>query len=180
MRVIQRSLCTNPRAQDTIDTYHRQSGVIMDVVIITLPNRWVCFWTDRSCYFYRYNARRGTNGTFCKWHVDERSMVRHYIKQSLKQWVSLYGFDGFALTLDRNQIQTMTETENSVKSILTSISMGKGGRWTNSEDQLVTSIMRTITSLWLFSVITSGYDQENTCSWSPSWGQHSANDFVTF
>ena len=29
--------------------------------------------------------------------ASERSMVRHYIKQSLKQWVSLYGFDGFQL-----------------------------------------------------------------------------------
>ena len=67
---------------------------------------------SNSGYFYRYNAEgERTNGTFCGNDVaSERSMVRHYIKQSLKQWVSLYGFDGFRFDLmGILDIQTMTE-----------------------------------------------------------------------
>ena len=48
-------------------------------------------------YFYRYNAEESGPLNLLKMMASERSMVRHYIKQSLKQWVFPYGFDGFLL-----------------------------------------------------------------------------------
>ena len=89
--------------QDTIDTYHRANlSVIMDVVYnhVYQADEYA-FEQIVPGYFYRYNAEgERTNGTFCGNDVaSERSMVRHYIKQSLKQWVSLYGFDGFRFDL---------------------------------------------------------------------------------
>ena len=72
-------------------------------------------------YFYRYNAEgERTNGTFCGNDVaSERSMVRHYIKQSLKQWVSLYGFDGFRFDLmGILDIPTMTEIAEELRETL--------------------------------------------------------------
>ena len=78
----------------------------MDVVYnpVYRWGRWVRFEQIVPGYFYRYN-RGGdwTNGTFCGNDVaSERSMVRQYIKQPLKQWVSLYGFDGFRFDLMGN------------------------------------------------------------------------------
>ena len=52
-------------------------------------------------YFYRYDEHgMRTDGTFCGNDVaSERSMVRNYIKQSVRQWLEIYGFDGFRFDL---------------------------------------------------------------------------------
>ena len=130
--------------QDAIATYHQSNlSVIMDVVYnhVYQADEYA-FEQIVPGYFYRYNAEGGrTNGTFCGNDVaSERSMVRHYIKQSLKQWVSLYGFDGFRFDLmGILDIQTMTEIAEELREIYPNVYLyGEGWKMDTglSEDQL--------------------------------------------
>ncbi len=67
----------------------------------------------------------------------ERAMVRNYIKQSVKQWVQLYGFDGFRFDLmgilDR---QTMMEIQEELAAIYPNIYLyGEGWRMDTGLDR---------------------------------------------
>lgn len=64
-----------------------------------------------------------TNGTFCGNDVaSEKAMVHRYIKQSVKQWVSLYGFDGFRFDLmGILDIQTMQQIADELKALYPNI-----------------------------------------------------------
>lgn len=102
--------------QSAIQAYHDADlGVIMDVVYNHVYHaETYAFEKIVPGYFYRYDRQdRRTDGTFCGNDVaSERSMVRNYIKQSLKQWVTLYGFDGFRFDLmgilDNQTMQEIT------------------------------------------------------------------------
>ena len=75
-------------------------------------------------YFFRLNDMGyRTNGTFCGNDVaSEKIMVRRYIKQSVKQWVSLYGFDGFRFDLmGILDIQTMQQIADELKTLYPNI-----------------------------------------------------------
>lgn len=89
--------------QETIQAYHDADiSVIMDVVYNHVYHaEQYAFEQIVPGYFYRYNEHgMRTDGTFCGNDVaSERSMVRNYIKQSLRQWTQLYGFDGFRFDL---------------------------------------------------------------------------------
>ncbi|HEL1584250.1 TPA: type I pullulanase [Streptococcus suis] len=100
--------------QTAIQAYHDADiSVIMDVVYNHVYHaEEYAFERIVPGYFYRYNQDGfRTDGTFCGNDVaSERSMVRNYIKQSLRQWTSLYGFDGFRFDLmGILDIQTMNE-----------------------------------------------------------------------
>ena len=136
-------------------------------------------------YFYRYNAEgERTNGTFCGNDVaSERSMVKHYIKQSLKQWVSLYGFDGFRFDLmGILDIPTMTEIAEELREIYPNIYLyGEGWKMDTglSEDQLAHQYnSKRLPAFGFFSdnfrdtikrTLVAGHRRES---------QHSANDFA--
>ncbi|MFM0790011.1 type I pullulanase [Streptococcus suis] len=103
--------------QEAIQAYHDADiSVIMDVVYNHVYHaEKYAFELIVPGYFYRYDDHgMRTDGTFCGNDVaSERSMVRNYIKQSLRQWLELYGFDGFRFDLmgildseTINQIQT--------------------------------------------------------------------------
>ena len=89
--------------QEAIQAYHDADiSVNMDVVYNHVYHaEKYAFELIVPGYFYRYNEHgMRTDGTFCGNDVaSERSMVRNYIKQSLHQWTSIYGFDGFRLDL---------------------------------------------------------------------------------
>lgn len=105
------SFSTNPNdpyariieLQKVINSYHQAGiGVLMDVVYNHVYKA-DSFAFERIVpgYFFRYDAhRQRLSGTFCGNDVaSERTMVSRYIRQSLKQWVELYGFDGFRFDL---------------------------------------------------------------------------------
>ncbi|HFR4576403.1 TPA: type I pullulanase [Streptococcus suis] len=89
--------------QEAIQAYHDADiSVNMDVVYNHVYHaEKYAFELIVPGYFYRYNEHgMRTDGTFCGNDVaSERSMVRNYIKQSLRQWTSIYGFDGFRFDL---------------------------------------------------------------------------------
>ena len=89
--------------QEAIDSFHRADiSVIMDVVYNHVYDAdSFAFEKIVPGYFFRLDPHGfRTNGSFCGNDVaSERAMVRSYIKQSVKQWVSLYGFDGFRFDL---------------------------------------------------------------------------------
>ncbi|HEM3178082.1 TPA: type I pullulanase [Streptococcus suis] len=89
--------------QDAIQAYHDADiSVIMDVVYNHVYHaEKYAFELIVPGYFYRYDEHgMRTDGTFCGNDVaSERSMVRNYIKQSLRQWLEIYGFDGFRFDL---------------------------------------------------------------------------------
>lgn len=89
--------------QTAIQAYHDADiSVIMDVVYNHVYHaEKYAFELIVPGYFYRYNEHgMRTDGTFCGNDVaSERSMVRHYIKQSIRQWLEIYGFDGFRFDL---------------------------------------------------------------------------------
>ena len=173
--------------QDAIATYHQSNlSVIMDVVYnhVYQADEYA-FEQIVPGYFYRYNAEgERTNGTFCGNDVaSERSMVRHYIKQSLKQWVSLYGFDGFRFDLmGILDIQTMTEIAEELREIYPNIYLyGEGWKMDTglSEDQLAHQYnAKRLPAFGFFSdnfrdtikrTLVAGHRRES---------QHSANDFA--
>lgn len=89
--------------QEAIQAYHDADiSVIMDVVYNHVYNaEKYAFELIVPGYFYRYDEHgMRTDGTFCGNDVaSERSMVRNYIKQSVRQWLEIYGFDGFRFDL---------------------------------------------------------------------------------
>ncbi|HFI0149344.1 TPA: type I pullulanase [Streptococcus suis] len=108
--------------QAAIQAYHDADiSVIMDVVYNHVYHaEEYAFERIVPGYFYRYNQDGfRTDGTFCGNDVaSERSMVRNYIKQSLRQWASLYGFDGFRFDLmGILDIQTMNEIAAELKEL---------------------------------------------------------------
>lgn len=108
--------------QTAIQAYHDANiSVIMDVVYNHVYHaEEYAFERIVPGYFYRYNENdEKTDGTFCGNDVaSERSMVRHYIIQSLKQWTSLYGFDGFRFDLmGILDIHTMQEIERELRTL---------------------------------------------------------------
>ena len=112
--------------QDAIAAYHKADmSVIMDVVynhVYEADN--YAFEKIVPGYFYRLDERGiRTNGTFCGNDVaSEKAMVRHYIQQSVQQWVSLYGFDGFRFDLmGILDIATMKQIAQELKTIYPNI-----------------------------------------------------------
>lgn len=108
--------------QEVISTYHEKGiGIVMDVVYNHVYHaEEYAFERLVPGYFYRYDKHGNrTDGTFCGNDVaSERSMVRNYIKQSLKQWVSLYGFDGFRFDLmGILDIQTIHEIAQELRTL---------------------------------------------------------------
>ena len=105
------SFATNPEnpysriveLQEMIASYHTADiSVIMDVVYNHVYNAdTFAFEKIVPGYAYRLNQEGfRTNGTFCGNDMaSERSMMRRYMIQSVKQWVSLYGMDGFRFDL---------------------------------------------------------------------------------
>ncbi|MEW4354765.1 type I pullulanase [Streptococcus pneumoniae] len=112
--------------QEVIASYHQANiSVIMDVVYNHVYNsKTYAFEQIVPGYFFRYDDERNlTNGTFCGNDVaSERAMVRSYIKQSVKQWVELYGFDGFRFDLmGILDIITMQEIAKELKELYPNI-----------------------------------------------------------
>ena len=108
--------------QDAIAAYHKADmSVIMDVVYNHVYEADAyAFEKIVPGYFYRLDEQGlRTNGTFCGNDVaSEKAMVRHYIQQSVQQWVSLYGFDGFRFDLmGILDITTMTQIAQELKAI---------------------------------------------------------------
>lgn len=134
------SFATNPHdpynrifeLQQAIETYHQADiSVIMDVVYNHVYDAdSYAFEKIVPGYFYRLDAIGfRTNGTFCGNDVaSEKAMVRRYIKQSVKQWVSIYGFDGFRFDLmGILDIQTMQEIAQELKALYPNIHLyGEG------------------------------------------------------
>lgn len=108
--------------QDAIAAYHQADmSVIMDVVYNHVYEADAyAFEKIVPGYFYRLDEQGlRTNGTFCGNDVaSEKAMVRHYIQQSVQQWVSLYGFDGFRFDLmGILDITTMKQIAQELKAI---------------------------------------------------------------
>lgn len=104
--------------QYAIDFYHRHDiQVIMDVVYNHVYHIQT-FSIEKLVPGYAYRVdtlNQPTNGTFCGNDIaSERKMMRQYIKQSLLQWTTLYGFDGFRFDLmgilDIETMQDITTT----------------------------------------------------------------------
>ena len=112
--------------QAAITAFHNADiSVIMDVVYnhVYDANSYA-FEKIVPGYFFRLNDMGyRTNGTFCGNDVaSEKAMVRRYIKQSVKQWVSLYGFDGFRFDLmGILDIQTMQQIAGELKTLYPNI-----------------------------------------------------------
>lgn len=108
--------------QDAIAAYHQADmSVIMDVVYNHVYEADAyAFEKIVPGYFYRLDEQGlRTNGTFCGNDVaSEKAMVRHYIQQSVQQWVNLYGFDGFRFDLmGILDITTMKQIAQELKAI---------------------------------------------------------------
>ena len=120
--------------QETIAAYHEADmSLIMDVVYNHVYDAdSFAFENMVPGYFYRLDEQKQrTDGTFCGNDVaSERAMVRRFIKHSVKQWVNLYGFDGFRFDLmGILDIQTMNELQKQSKLPQISISTEKAGKW---------------------------------------------------
>ncbi|MER0122123.1 type I pullulanase [Streptococcus sp. ZJ93] len=126
--------------QTAIQAYHDADiSVIMDVVYNHVYHaEEYAFERIVPGYFYRYqeNGLR-TDGTFCGNDVaSERSMVRNYIKQSLRQWTTLYGFDGFRFDLmGILDVETMNQIETELRTLHQNIYLyGEGWKMTTGLD----------------------------------------------
>ncbi|MBF0787531.1 MULTISPECIES: type I pullulanase [unclassified Streptococcus] len=126
--------------QTAIQTYHDANiSVIMDVVYNHVYHaEEYAFERIVPGYFYRYqeNGLR-TDGTFCGNDVaSERSMVRNYIKQSLRQWTKLYGFDGFRFDLmGILDVETMNQIEAELSALHDNIYLyGEGWKMATALD----------------------------------------------
>lgn len=142
------SFATNPHdpytriveLQEAIAAYHQADiSVIMDVVYNHVYNpKTYAFEKIVPGYFFRYNLNGNlTNGTFCGNDVaSERAMVRSYIKHSLKQWLTIYGFDGFRFDLmGILDIETMKQIAEELKSLYPNVYLyGEGWRMNTGLD----------------------------------------------
>ncbi|BAW17910.1 pullulanase, type I [Streptococcus intermedius] len=142
------SFATNPHdpyariveLQEIIATYHQADiSVIMDVVYnhVYDPKAYA-FEKIVPGYFFRYDHNGNlTNGTFCGNDVaSERAMVRSYIKHSLKQWLTIYGFDGFRFDLmGILDIETMKQIAEELQSLYLNVYLyGEGWRMNTGLD----------------------------------------------
>ena len=142
------SFATNPHdpytriveLQEAIATYHQADiSVIMDVVYnhVYDPKAYA-FEKIVPGYFFRYDHNANlTNGTFCGNDVaSERAMVRSYIKHSLKQWLTIYGFDGFRFDLmGILDIETMKQIAEELQSLYPNVYLyGEGWRMNTGLD----------------------------------------------
>ena len=142
------SFTTNPHdpyariveLQEVIATYHQADiSVIMDVVYnhVYDPKAYA-FEKIVPDYFFRYDHNGNlTNGTFCGNDVaSERAMVRSYIKHSLKQWLTIYGFDGFRFDLmGILDIETMKQIAEELQSLYPNVYLyGEGWRMNTGLD----------------------------------------------
>lgn len=142
------SFTTNPHdpyariveLQEAITTYHKADiSVIMDVVYnhVYDPKAYA-FEKIVPGYFFRYDHNGNlTNGTFCGNDVaSERAMVRSYIKHSLKQWLTIYGFDGFRFDLmGILDIETMKQIAEELQSLYPNVYLyGEGWRMNTGLD----------------------------------------------
>lgn len=142
------SFTTNPHdpyariveLQEVIVTYHQADiSVIMDVVYnhVYDPKAYA-FEKIVPGYFFRYDHNGNlTNGTFCGNDVaSERAMVRSYIKHSLKQWLTIYGFDGFRFDLmGILDIETMKQIAEELQSLYPNVYLyGEGWRMNTGLD----------------------------------------------
>ncbi|MGT2810944.1 type I pullulanase [Streptococcus intermedius] len=142
------SFTTNPHdpyariveLQEVIATYHQADiSVIMDVVYnhVYDPKAYA-FEKIVPGYFFRYDHNGNlTNGTFCGNDVaSERAMVRSYIKHSLKQWLMIYGFDGFRFDLmGILDIETMKQIAEELQSLYPNVYLyGEGWRMNTGLD----------------------------------------------
>ncbi|EKS18073.1 pullulanase, type I [Streptococcus sp. F0442] len=173
--------------QDTIATYHQANlSVIMDVVYNHVYKAdEFAFERIVPGYFYRYDQdRQRTNGTFCGNDVaSERAMVRRYIKQSLRQWVELYGFDGFRFDLmGILDIQTMTEIAEELRSLYPNIYLyGEGWKMDTglSEDQLAHQYKaKALPDFGFFSDNFRDTVKRTLLAGHRRDSQHPANDFA--
>ena len=142
------SFATNPHdpytriveLQEAIAAYHQADiSVIMDVVYNHVYDpKTYAFEKIVPGYFFRYNHNGNlTNGTFCGNDVaSERAMVRSYIKHSLKQWLTIYGFDGFRFDLmGILDIETMKQIAEELKSLYPNVYLyGEGWRMNTGLD----------------------------------------------
>ncbi|KXT74352.1 Pullulanase [Streptococcus sp. DD10] len=108
--------------QEAIEAYHQADiSLIMDVVYNHVYHaETYAFERLVPGYFYRVDdMEQRTNGTFCGNDVaSERPMVNRYIRNSLKIWAGLYGFDGFRFDLmGILDIQTMNQVAQELKTI---------------------------------------------------------------
>ena len=142
------SFATNPHdpytriveLQEAIATYHQADiSVIMDVVYnhVYDPKAYA-FEKIVPGYFFRYDHNGNlTNGTFCGNDVaSERAMVRSYIKHSLKQWLTLYGMDGFRFDLmGILDMETMKQIAEELKFLYPNVYLyGEGWRMATGLD----------------------------------------------
>ena len=142
------SFTTNPHdpyariveLQEVIATYHQADiSVIMDVVYnhVYDPKAYA-FEKIVPGYFFRYDHNGNlTNGTFCGNDVaSERAIVRSYIKHSLKQWLTIYGFDGFRFDLmGILDIETMKQIAEELQSLYPNVYLyGEGWRMNTGLD----------------------------------------------
>jgi len=142
------SFATNPHdpytriveLQEAIAAYHQADiSVIMDVVYNHVyDSKAYAFEKIVPGYFFRYDHNGNlTNGTFCGNDVaSERAMVRSYIKHSLKQWLTIYGFDGFRFDLmGILDIETMKQIAEELKSLYPNVYLyGEGWRMNTGLD----------------------------------------------
>lgn len=142
------SFATNPHdpytriveLQEAIAAYHQADiSVIMDVVYNHVyDSKAYAFEKIVPGYFFRYDHNGNlTNGTFCGNDIaSERAMVRSYIKHSLKQWLTIYGFDGFRFDLmGILDIETMKQIAEELKSLYPNVYLyGEGWRMNTGLD----------------------------------------------
>lgn len=115
-------LCRIEELQKMIAVLHSKGiRVIMDVVYNHMFDRFTSdFEKTVPGYYFRTDEKGNpSNGSFCGNDIDsERLMVRKYILDSIKRWMTLYGMDGFRFDLmGILDIETMNQIEHLVRSI---------------------------------------------------------------
>jgi len=119
--------CTDPllrikELQKTISVLHSKGiRVIMDVVYNHMFDRFTSDFENLVPGYYFRTGDNGepSNGSFCGNDIDSTGlMVRKYIKDSIRRWMTVYGIDGFRFDLmGILDIETMNQIEELVRSI---------------------------------------------------------------
>lgn len=125
--------------KEMIAAYHRAGiGVVMDVVYNhTFDVKNSCLQKTAPDYFYRKKNTVYTNGSGCGNELaTERPMVRKYILDSLKYWVTEYHVDGFRFDLmGVFDLETLQQIQQELREIHPEILLyGEG--WTGGESLL--------------------------------------------
>lgn len=108
--------------QEMISVLHSKGiRVIMDVVYNHMYDRYTSdFEKIVPGYYFRTDEKgKPSNGSFCGNDLDSnRLMVRKYILDSIRRWMTFYGMDGFRFDLmGILDIETMNRIEKLVRSI---------------------------------------------------------------